>query len=321
MNIRPIAVVWSCALLLLVPCRGFADGDAVAMVNGRPVSKADMVRVLMDMKGLDVLQQFILLEAVRGESQAKNIRVTKDDVEREFQDALERIARDAGVTGDAATPANKMQALETMLGQKQISMAEYRIAIERNAHLRKLVAPTIEINEATMRAEWSRTHGQRRVVRSIIIPTNDERALAEALNQLRNGTDFADVARMLSTDPDSRTRGGELEPFSFDEPNIPPALREQAFLMKPGEISNPLRCDMVYHILKLERILEPENARFEDVRAEVEKDLKSRIIDKKMQDAMKELYDKAKVIVLDQTLKPKYEEFSKQAKDAATKPR
>lgn len=293
-----------------------ADGDAVALVNGRPISKADMVKVLLEMKGIDVLQQFILLEAVRGESQAKNLRVTRDDIEGEFQDALERIARDAGVTGEAATQSNKMQALQTMLDQKHISMAEYRMAIERNAHLRKLVAPNIEINEATMRAEWARTHGERRIVRSIIIPTSDERALAEALNQLRNGSEFAEVARKLSADPESRARGGELEPISFDESSIPAALREQAFLMKPGAVSNPVRCDLVYHILKLERILEPENARFDDVRAEVEKELKSRIIEKKMQDAMRELYEKAKVTVLDPGLRPKYEELSRKAKDA-----
>lgn len=300
-----------------LPAVIFADGDAVALVNGRPVSKADVVKVLIDMKGIDVLQQFILLEAVRGESQAKNLRVTRDDIEKEFQDALDRIARDAGVTGDAATQANKMQALQTMLEQKHISMAEYRMAIERNAHLRKLVAPNVEINEATMRAEWSRTHGERRIVRSIIIPTSDERALAEALNQLRNGADFADVARKLSGDPDSRARGGELEPISFDEPGVPAALREQAFMMKPGEVSNPVRCDLVFHILKLERILEPENARFDDVRSEVEKELKSRIIEKKMQDAMRELYEKAKVVVIDPVLRPRYEELARKAKEAA----
>ncbi|MBI5864586.1 MAG: hypothetical protein HZB38_08770, partial [Planctomycetes bacterium] len=147
----------------IVACgRASADGDAVAIVNGASISKADMVRVLMDVRGLDVMQQFILLECARSETKARNIRVPNSDVEREWQDALDRIAKDAGVTGDAATPANKEQALETMLAQKRIARAEYRIAIERNAHLRKLVEADLKINDETLRAEWSRTHGERR---------------------------------------------------------------------------------------------------------------------------------------------------------------
>lgn len=305
-----------CVLLLAVwgaaGGRVLADGDAVAVVNGRSISKADMVRVLMDMKGLDVMQQLILLETARGETKAKNLRVTDADVEREFQDALERIARDAGLAGETATPANKLQALKSMLEQKKIAMAEYRVAIERNAHLRKLVeAEAQPINEQTLKAEWARTHGERRVVRHIAVPVNDDRALAESLNLLRGGTDFADVARRLSTNEETRSRGGEMEPFAFDEPTIPATFREQAFLMKPGEVSNPVRVEQMFHILKLERVIEPESARFEDVREQVLREMRARVSDRRMQEIAKELYDKAKVTVIDPGLKSKYEEFQK----------
>lgn len=292
-----------------------ADGDAVAIVNGRSISKADMVRVLMDMKGLEVMQQLVLLETARSETKAKNLRVTDADIEREFQDALERIARDAGLSGETATPANKLQALKSMLEQKKIAMAEYRVAIERNAHLRKLVEASAEpINEATLRAEWARTHGERRVVRDVAIPVQDEKSLTEALNQLRSGADFADVARRFNDDPDMRSRGGEMNPFTFNDPDLPAAFREQVFLMKSGEISTPLRIEQMFHILKLERILEPENARFEDVREQVLRDLRARANDRRMQELAKELYDKAKVTVVDPALKNKYEEFQKQQK-------
>lgn len=289
-----------------------ADGDAVAIVNNRPISKADMVRVLMDMKGLEVMQQLILLETARSETKAKNIRVTDADVEREFQEALLRIARDAGLSGETDTPANRAQALRSMLEQKKIAMSEYRVAIERNSHLRKLVeAESVPINEATLRAEWARTHGERRVVRDIAIDANKGERLAEALNLLRSGTDFADVARRLSENPEASARGGEMDPFAFDEPQLPAAFREQVFMMKPGEVSTPLRVEQMFHILKLERVLEPESARFEDVRDQVTRELRARISDRRMQELAKELYDKAKVTVIDSGLKAKYEEFQK----------
>jgi parvulin-like peptidyl-prolyl isomerase len=295
--------------------RALADGDAVAVVNGRSISKTDMVRVLMDVKGLDVMQQLILLETAKGETKAKNLRVTEADVEREFQDALERIARDTGLSGETATPANTMQALRSMLEQKKIAMAEYRVAIERNAHLRKIVeAEAAPISEETLRAEWARTHGEKRVVRHIAIPVNDERALSESLNLLRGGTDFSDVARRLSTNEETRSRGGEMDPFTFDEPSLPATFREQAFLMKPGEVSNPVRIEQMFHILKLERVIEPDNARFEDVREQVQRELRARVSDRRMQEVAKELYDKAKVSVIDPGLKAKYEEFQRAQK-------
>lgn len=316
-------VVCARCVLMLGVCgaagsRVLADGDAVAVVNGRSISKADMVRVLMDMKGLDVMQQLILLETAKGETKAKNLRVTDADVEREFQDALERIARDAGLSGETATPVNKMQALKSMLDQKKIAMAEYRVAIERNAHLRKLVETEAQpINEETLKAEWARTHGERRVVRHIQIASADDRALTEALNLLRGGTDFAEVARRLSQNPETKSRGGEMDPFAFDEPTIPAALREQAFVLKPNEVSNPVRCEQMFHILKLERVIEPESARFEDVREQVLREMRARVSDKRMQELAKELYDKAKVTVIDPVLKAKYDEFLKLQKTNA----
>lgn len=292
------------------------DGDAVAIVNGKPISKADLVKILMDIRGVEVLQQMILLETARQATAAKKIKVTAGDIEHEFQDSLDRIAADANITGEDATPENKLKALETMLTSKRLSMSEYRLAIERNAHLRKLVEQDLKITEETLRAEFGRVYGEKRVIRHIQIPVNDDRLLNEALNQIRGGADFAEIARRLSKNPETAERGGEMQPFTFDDSSIPPAMREQAFLMQVGQVSVPIRTEEMFHIIKLEKIIPPESARFEDVRGLVEKSLRTRAMASKMRELADAQLKNAKVKVLDADLKTRYEALLAQNKAA-----
>lgn len=311
-TVRLLAVA---AWIVLSPVAASAqrDGDAIAIVNGRPLSKDALVRLLMDAHGVSALQQLVLLELAQQETKARGLKVTDADVEREAQQALAELAEKAGL-GPDATQANKEQALKTMLDEKNISMAEYNLAMRRNAHLRKLVEADLDITEATLRAEFARRYGERRVVRHVQIRVGEAKLLNQAVSDIRNGLDFADVARRLSQNPESAPKGGELPPFAFDDAEIPPAMREQAFAMRVGEVSNPLRTEQAFHILKLERIIPPESERFEDVRAELERTMRARVSQQKMGERMTELFNRVTVNVLDSKLKREYEAFVKEAR-------
>jgi parvulin-like peptidyl-prolyl isomerase len=97
-------------------------------------------------------------------------------------------------------------------------------------------------------------------------------------------------------------------------------LREAAFSMKPGEVSKPILVGRWWHILKLERRLSSTDARFEDVRAQVEQALRERAIPQEMNRLITALFKKADVKVLDSTLKRKFEKLLKDnvATDPAT---
>lgn len=304
---------WTAGLLkrpaAATPAPQVRDGDAIAIVNGKPIGKSEMIKILMDIRGVEVLQQMILLETARQATAAKKMKVTPGDIEREFQESLDRIAADANITGEDATPENKLKALETMLTNKRLSMSEYRLAIERNAHLRKLVESDLKITDETLRAEFGRVYGEKRVIRHIQIPVGDDRLLNEALNQLQAGAEFSEVARRLSKNPETAPRGGEMEPFAFDDAQIPAGMREQTFLMKPGEVSVPIRTDEMFHIIRLERIVEPESAKFEDVREIIERSIRTRAMAEQMRKLANEQFSTAKVKVLDAELKTRYEKL------------
>src|ERR1041384_3887316 len=97
---RVFVLSWSIFLLSFPgPSAVAGDGDAIAIINGRPLSKEDVVRLLMDSHGVEALQQFVLLEIARQETKTRGIRVTDADIEHEKQRALDELAAKAGLKG------------------------------------------------------------------------------------------------------------------------------------------------------------------------------------------------------------------------------
>jgi len=286
-----------------------ADGDAVAIVNGRPITKRKVVDVLMEAHGLQIMQQLIVLELAKGETRRLKIRVTRDDIDREFEHALARIAPESDAHGEKLDEPDKQQALEMLLQQRGITMAEFKIGMERNAHLRKVIEKSFRVDEATLREEYARMYGEKVEIRHIQV--GDIEGLHEALNLLEKQTDFAEVARRVSQNAETAAEGGLLPPFAFNDDKIAPLLREAAFALGAGEVSKPIKVGRWFHILKLERRLSPNDVWFDDVRDEVERSLRNRAIPQEMRQLIGKLFRKASVRVLDSDLREQYENLLK----------
>jgi len=316
---RPIPFVAATATLAATLLAGnvHADGDAFVIVNGRPITRQQVEDTLMEAHGLSITQQLIVLELAKQETKRRGLEVTPADIDAEFQHSLDQMLPQTDAE-NAVSKDNQLQALRIVLEQKNISMVEFMIGMERNAHLRKAVRQELRINETTLREEFARTHGEKVVVRHIQISLSDSAALNRALDLLSQEKDFAEVARQLSQTPEAAARGGEMAPFTFADKQIPPALREAAFALRPGEVSAPIRVERRFHILKLERRIPPQNVRFEDVRDEVEGRLLERVVPRQMGQLAQGLFQNAKIRILDPNVRKEYEEMLKRNAQAAT---
>lgn len=97
-------------------------------------------------------------------------------------------------------------------------------------------------------------------------PSASRAKIESVLKRARAGEDFAALAREFSTDPGSREQGGDLGWFGRGV--MVKAFEENAFALKPGEISNVFETQFGFHIIKLEeRRAQGESSAGEQVRA------------------------------------------------------
>ena len=99
--------------------------------------------------------------------------------------------------------------------------------------------------------------------RHILVPTEDE--AKAALKRVKSGEDFAKVADEVSKDPGSK--GGDLGWFTQDR--MVPEFGEAAFKLTKGQISDPVKSQFGWHVIKLEDKRTKPFPPFEDVKSQV----------------------------------------------------
>jgi peptidyl-prolyl cis-trans isomerase D len=94
------------------------------------------------------------------------------------------------------------------------------------------------------------------------------RALAEnLLKEARGGADFAQLATKYSEDTGSAPRGGDLDFFRRGQ--MVPAFEEAAFALEAGGISEIVRSDFGFHIIKLTDRRAGETTSLDEVRPQI----------------------------------------------------
>jgi peptidyl-prolyl cis-trans isomerase D len=93
------------------------------------------------------------------------------------------------------------------------------------------------------------------------------------LDEAKKGKDFTELAKKYSQDEATAKKGGELGFFSSKQ--MEPSFSAAAFALKPGEISELVRTPHGFHIIKSEETAEARTAPIEEVRGDIEKDIKS----------------------------------------------
>lgn len=102
------------------------------------------------------------------------------------------------------------------------------------------------------------------------------KAEADALmKQLAGATaeKFAEIAKLKSKDPGSAAQGGDLGFFGRGQMVKP--FEEAVFSMKPGEVRGPVESDFGYHIIRLTDIKAERTRPLEEVRAQIDSELKA----------------------------------------------
>lgn len=178
-------------------------------------------------------------------------------------------------------------------------------------------AKTPDITDAELKGEYDkevlRMKDQKEVrARHILVETEAE--AKDAKKKIDGGKSFEEVAREYSKDPGSAKNGGDLGYFTKDK--MVKTFADAAFSMKKGQISNPVKSDFGWHIIKIEDVRPLQIPTFN----EVKENLRQNLQDRKLEEFIRGLVKGSNVTVYDE--KGKEQPFSKEmqpAKPAAAK--
>jgi peptidyl-prolyl cis-trans isomerase C len=122
--------------------------------------------------------------------------------------------------------------------------------------------------------------------RHILVETEEEAKQIAA--ELKKGGDFAELAKR-SKEPGAGERAGDLGYFTKDQ--MVPAFSDAAFALEPGKISEPVKTEFGWHVIKLEDKRDRVPPPFDQVKGQIE----TYLVRKTQSDLITKLREGAKI--------------------------
>jgi peptidyl-prolyl cis-trans isomerase D len=132
------------------------------------------------------------------------------------------------------------------------------------------------------------------LTQGVEITEEDDEAAAEeqavALTARANaGEPFEDLARQYSKDGGTAEQGGDLG--AILQTQMPGVLGDTIFSMREGEIQGPVRSDFGFHVVRLDEVIVGGPLPLDEVRGELEGELKTQVADAKFLEVERALAD------------------------------
>jgi peptidyl-prolyl cis-trans isomerase C len=206
----------------LATASAYADSKVLATVDGEPITQDDVNVALEDIgQGLP--------QGLEGADRDKYVLDYLIDMKLVAKKAAADKMGDTPDFARRAAYAREKLLMEALLGS---------------------VAKNADTDEAEHKAydEAAKAQPPQEEVhaRHILLPTEEE--AKAALARVKGGEDFAKVATELSKDPGAE--GGDLGWFTKDK--MVPEFADAAFKLQPGQISDPVKSQFGWHIIKVE---------------------------------------------------------------------
>jgi peptidyl-prolyl cis-trans isomerase C len=297
------------------PAGSAALSENVATVNGAPITRErfnrDVERAqqrfsaqgqqvppeMEEMVKQRVLDFLVGEELLYQESVKKGIKVPDESIDAEM----------AKVKGQFGSDEKFTEALASMNATEMEVKKEISRGLAIQDLVEKEVVSKIEVTEAEERTFYDENptyfaKGEQIKASHILIKVEsgaDEAAKAEAkakiekaAERVKNGEDFATVAKEVSEGP-SQSRGGDLGTFQRGQMVKP--FEDAAFALNPGEVSDIVETDFGFHIIKVFEKIPASTVPFEEAKPRIEQHLKQEKTKAALDAYVHQLKDGAKI--------------------------
>ncbi len=280
--ISAILAVLLVVVLIKPPFGGGGSNEAVATVNGSDISKDQLYDALVKAGGKQTLDQLITEELIAQEAKAQNVTVTDADIDAEIADIKKNFNSDAE--------------FDNALTQAGYTLESLKEDSKTNILVRKILEPQANITDEAISEYFeankeSMATPEQIQASHILVATKEE--ADTILAELKQGADFATIAKEKSTDPGSKDNGGDLG--FFGKGAMVAEFENAAFALKVNEISDVVQTEHGFHIIKKTA----EKAAYTPTLESEKENIKKQLLATKVQELsatwITEIHDKAKI--------------------------
>ena len=315
--------------LSLVACKQKDLNEAVADVNGTKITlgqyefmlkmnKASVESTIGGAEGWEqkdqsgqtykdkyktlVLDQMINTELLAQNAEKEGIKVTDKEIQSSYNDLktyvnsdeqIKKSAEDLGISDDFLKEQAKLSLLiqksqEKFYSEEKVSDSEMKKYYDE--HIDEYKKDEVEASHILIKT----TDDQNKPLPEAEQKKAKEKA-EKVLKEVKAGGDFAELAKKYSQDPGSAEQGGSLG--TFGKGMMVKEFEDAAFGMEPGQVSDLVKTDFGYHIIKVtDRI--KETTSFD----EAKEGIKEEILKNKYGEKIAELQKKAQIEKFDKVI-------------------
>jgi parvulin-like peptidyl-prolyl isomerase len=240
-----------------------------AVLNGKTISMQALAEECLQRHGIDVLEGEINRKLLTQELDRRNQKLSQKEIDAE----IDRAALSYGYTTPNGAP-DRDKWLEQVETQEGASRDLYvKDAVWPSAALRKLAEPKVKVTADDLKKGFESNFGPRVEVLAIVLASQKE---AQKVWEMARdgGTEafFGDLAAEYSIEPVSKSNSGRVPPIKMHGGQT--SLEDEAFKLKAGEISGIVALGDKFVVLRCLGRTTPTVTKMEDVKAELDADLR-----------------------------------------------
>ena len=270
--------------------------EAVVSMKGEKITQADVYKE-SKASASSTFQQVIQQTVIYGAfSNVYGDKVTDKEVTAEYKKAAEQ---------NGGTDS-----FNTVLTQYGYTEATYKKVLKQSLAFQAGLEAHVKLTDADLETAWKSYHPE--VEAQIIVSSSEDDAKA-ALEAVKSGKDFGDVAKDQSTDTTTKEDGGTVK-FDSTSTTIPADVQTAAFALKDGAVSDIVTVagsySSTYYIVKMTKNVDKGNSM-----DKYEKEVKAIATDTQKNDStfqnkvIKTVLKKANVKILDDDLNQYFTEY------------
>ncbi|MFC8560268.1 peptidylprolyl isomerase [Peribacillus frigoritolerans] len=260
------AYIWAGSILIIAGIMAFAMissmDKTIASIDGKKINEDELYDALVAGYGADTLDLLITNKLVELEAEKAGIKIKDEEIQKEIDVMVESY-------GDEKSLKEQLEASGSSMDALKKDIVVY-------LQTKKLVEPRITVTDdeiSTYFEDNKDTFAQAEQVEASHILVEDEKTAKKVAKELAAGGDFAKLAAEYSTDTETADNGGSLG--YFGKGDMVEEFEDVAFDLDINKVSDPVKTEYGYHIIKVTGKKEAKKANLEDSKEVIKETLLS----------------------------------------------